>query len=53
MITIYILILIALLIFVVAKWMDSNTYHDPPDGTVYKYDEEDSEFSATHLKKKK
>ena len=53
MITIYILILIILAIFFACRWYNKVGYKDPPDGTVYKYDTEDSEFSANQLEKKK
>ena len=53
MITIFILIAVVVAVFFFCKWVDSISYHDPVDGTIYKYDTEDSEFSANQLEKKK
>ena len=47
------LLILGLLLFVVfvifIYYKFRNEYHDPPDGTIYTYDEPDSEFSASHI----
>jgi len=40
-------------IIIVYLMVKDKIYHDPEDGTIYKYDTEDSEFSANQLEKKK
>ena len=46
------LIISIVIIFALAIWfyrIKRNTYRDPPNGTEFKYDDENNEFSVSHL----
>ena len=47
------ILLVCFIIFVIFIWIKvrKEIYHDPPNGTVYKYDDYDNEFSVKNLEK--